>query len=325
VDQHLKRNLLKTMVRIRLFEEKVEELFLSGVLPGFVHLYIGEEAIASGVCSALKKSDYITSTHRGHGHVLAKGARMDRMMAELYGKKTGYCKGKGGSMHIFDFNLGVLGANGVVGGGFPIAVGAGLSAKLKRTDEVCVCFFGDGSSNRGTFHESLNMAAAWNLPVIYVCENNRYAATTPTHTTTSVNNIADRATGYGIPGVIVDGNNVEEVYSAAKNAIERARNGEGPTLIECKTYRIKGHFVGDPERYRSKDEVKEMKALDPIERYIKGLFDENVCTIEEVEEIYQGIRNEVIIAIKFAEGSPNPEPEDALTDLYVMEEGIYYA
>ncbi|KJS19704.1 MAG: acetoin:2,6-dichlorophenolindophenol oxidoreductase subunit alpha [Clostridiaceae bacterium BRH_c20a] len=313
------------MVRIRLFEEKVEELFLSGVLPGFVHLYIGEEAIASGVCSALKKSDYITSTHRGHGHVLAKGARMDRMMAELYGKKTGYCKGKGGSMHIFDFNLGVLGANGVVGGGFPIAVGAGLSAKLKRTDEVCVCFFGDGSSNRGTFHESLNMAAAWNLPVIYVCENNRYAATTPTHTTTSVNNIADRATGYGIPGVIVDGNNVEEVYSAAKNAIERARNGEGPTLIECKTYRIKGHFVGDPERYRSKDEVKEMKALDPIERYIKGLFDENVCTIEEVEEIYQGIRNEVIIAIKFAEGSPNPEPEDALTDLYVMEEGIYYA
>lgn len=325
MDQHLKRNLLKTMVRIRLFEEKVEELFLSGVLPGFVHLYIGEEAIASGVCSALKKSDYITSTHRGHGHVLAKGARMDRMMAELYGKKTGYCKGKGGSMHIFDFNLGVLGANGVVGGGFPIAVGAGLSAKLKRTDEVCVCFFGDGSSNRGTFHESLNMAAAWNLPVIYVCENNRYAATTPTHTTTSVNNIADRATGYGIPGVIVDGNNVEEVYSAAKNAIERARNGEGPTLIECKTYRIKGHFVGDPERYRSKDEVKEMKALDPIERYIKGLFDENVCTIEEVEEIYQGIRNEVIIAIKFAEGSPNPEPEDALTDLYVMEEGIYYA
>ncbi|HRV99751.1 MAG TPA: thiamine pyrophosphate-dependent dehydrogenase E1 component subunit alpha, partial [Aminobacteriaceae bacterium] len=224
----------KTMVTIRSFEQMIEKFFLEGEIPGFVHLYIGEEAIATGVMANLRKTDYIQSTHRGHGHTIAKGADLKRMMAELFGKSTGSCKGKGGSMHIADFSVGMLGANGIVGGGFTMATGAALAHKMQKTDGVAVTFFGDGASNRGTFHEAANMAAAWNLPVIFVCENNQWASTTPYRTTTSVDDIADRAVAYGMPGVIVDGNDVFSVCEAAKELVERARRGEGPSILECK-------------------------------------------------------------------------------------------
>ena len=243
----------ETMCTIRCFEESVKKDFLNGEIPGFVHLYIGEEAIGTGICGALRDTDFIESTHRGHGHCIAKGADVNKMMAEIFGRKTGLCKGKGGSMHIADFSVGMLGANGVVGGGYNLATGAALASKMiLKNDNVSVVFFGDGASNRGTFHEAANVAAAWKLPVIFVNEMNCWASTTPYRTTTAVENISDRAHGYNMPGVIVDGQNVFEVYAAAAEAVERARRGEGPTFIEAKTYRIEGHFVGDPELYRKR-------------------------------------------------------------------------
>jgi len=254
------QELYQTMVRIRAFESKAEELFLQGKLAGFIHLYIGEESIATGAMKNLRTDDYITSTHRGHGHMIAKGASINKMMAELFGKKTGYCKGKGGSMHIADLSIGVLGANGEVAGGLPIAVGAGMAIKLQKKDSVVITFFGDGASNRGAFHEALNWAAIYKLPVIFLNENNHFASTERTSETTSVTDIANRATGYGIPGISIDGNDVIGVYETVKSAVERARKGEGPTLIEAKTYRIKGHFVGDPCAYRKEEEVKEFWA-----------------------------------------------------------------
>jgi len=311
------QNLLRTMIRIRTFESRVEELFLNKKIPGFVHLYIGEEAIATGVMANLRKDDWITSTHRGHGHAIAKGAQTDRMMAELFGRKTGYCKGKGGSMHIADFSVGMLGANGVVGGGFNIAVGAGISSLIKKTDQVAVCFFGDGASNRGTFHEALNLAAVWKLPVLFVNENNQYASTTPTSFATSAERIADRAKGYGIEGYTVDGNNVIEVYNAASALIEAARKGKGPALLECLTYRIKGHYVGDPEKYRTKEEVqKHFVENNPITRYINYLKDKNLITDAEIDAIQAEASSEIAAAERFAEESPFPEPEDALDDLF---------
>jgi len=312
-----KLGLLRTMVRIRSFESRVEELFLNRRIPGFVHLYIGEEAIASGVMANLNRTDWITSTHRGHGHAIAKGARIDRMMAELFGKTTGYCKGKGGSMHIADFSVGMLGANGVVGGGYNIAVGAGMSSMIKKTAQVAVCFFGDGASNRGTFHEAMNIASVWKLPVIFVNENNQWASTTPTSFATSAARIADRAKGYGMEGYTVDGNNVIEVYNAAAALIEAARKGKGPALLECLTYRIKGHYVGDPEKYRTKEEVqKHFTENDPITRYAgwlkgKGLIDDAVLAAMRAEA-----EGEVAEGEKFAEESPLPEKEDAYNDLF---------
>lgn len=308
----------RVMFTIRRFEEKVNELFLGGEIPGFVHLYIGEEAIATGVMANLRKTDYITSTHRGHGHTIAKGADLNRMMAEIFGKATGYCKGKGGSMHIADFTIGMLGANGVVGGGYNLAVGAGLAAKLRGQDQVSVCFFGDGASNRGTFHEGLNMAAAWKLPVIFVCENNQWASTTPYRTTTSVENIADRATGYGIPGVVVDGNNVFAVYEAAQAAVERARSGGGPTLLETKTYRIKGHFVGDPEMYRTREEVQQQfETNDPLNNFKQAVLNANSLTEKDLEEIETAVQAAIEEAVDFARESPFPKPEELFEDLYV--------
>jgi len=308
----------KTMCRIRLFEETVEKLFLEGQIPGFVHLYIGEEAIATGVCANLTKSDYIASTHRGHGHTIAKGADLKRAMAEIFGKKTGLCKGKGGSMHIADFSVGMLGANGVVGGGFNLAVGAGLAISMQKRKDVSVVFFGDGASNRGTFHEAANLAAAWKLPVIFVCENNQYASTTPHGTQTSVENIADRAVGYGMPGVIVDGNDIFAVYEAAKEAVERARNGGGPTLIEAKTYRIKGHFVGDPELYRTREEVNnQFENNDPIKRFERKALQENLLTKKEMEAIKEEVRKEIEEALEFAQNSPYPHKDELFDDLYV--------
>jgi TPP-dependent pyruvate/acetoin dehydrogenase alpha subunit len=308
----------RIMWRIRHFEQTVERFFLDGEIPGFVHLYIGEEAIATGVCANLTKTDYIESTHRGHGHTLAKGADVNQAMAEIFGRKTGFCKGKGGSMHIADFSVGMLGANGVVGGGFNLAVGAALAIDFQKRKDVSVVFFGDGASNRGTFHEGANMAAAWNLPVIFVCENNKWASTTPYRTTTSVENISDRAIGYGIPSAIVDGNDVFAVYDAMKEAVDRARQGGGPTLIEAKTYRIKGHFVGDPEMYRTKEEVAEQfNNNDPIKRFEERALRDNLMTKKEMEAIKEEEKKLIEKSVEFAKNSPFPEEDELLTDIYV--------
>src|SRR5271155_3121970 len=258
----------RSMQRIRQFESKARDLAMANEIPGFVLVSIGEEASAVGVCSALRDTDRITSTHRGHGHLIAKGGTLKQMMAELYGKRTGYCKGKGGSMHIVDFSLGILGANGIVGGGIPIATGSALAASITGRDDVTVCFFGDGASNEGTFHESLNLAAIWKLPVIYVCKNNGFGEFTPTAAVTAVKDIAVRAKSYDIPGYVVDGNDVFEVYRYTSEAVARARRAEGPTLLECKTYRWEGHVVGEHAfitgSYRSEEEVARWKARCPI-------------------------------------------------------------
>jgi len=304
------------MFEIRLFEEKVFELYAQNLVPGTIHLYAGEEAVAVGVCSNLRKDDYITSTHRGHGHCIAKGAQLKRIMAEILGKKTGYCKGKGGSMHIADFNVGMLGATAVVGAGLPIAMGAGLSIKLRGTDNVVACFFGDGASNQGTFHEAINMAAVWKLPVIFVCENNVYAMGTRQSTVMLIGNIADRAIAYGIPGVAADGNNVLTVYEAAQKAVERARTGQGPTLIECKTYRHKGHSRIDPAKYRPKEEVEEWLRKDPIRHFKEKLLQTNVLLEAEIRQIEKEVLAEIEEAVKFAIESPHPFAEEALEDVY---------
>jgi len=310
--------LYRTMVTIRHFETLAGELFAAGKIPGFIHLSIGQEASSVGVCSTLRPDDYITTTHRGHGHVIAKGGDLKKMIAELLGRKTGYCKGKGGSMHIADFSLGILGANGVVGGGFPIAVGAGLSIKLRRADQVTVCFFGDGASNRGTFHEALNLAAIWKLPILFVCENNCYASTTPTAYACSVTDIAARAAGYNIPGVTLDGNDVLAVRKAAMKATDRARCGEGPTLLENKTYRRRGHFEGDPQKYRDQAEVAEWeKKNDPIQRFAALLRHKKILTKEIEKKIQEQVEMELNEALAFAEQSEWPHPEEALNDLFV--------
>jgi len=306
----------RRMLEIRYFEEKVFELYGQNLVPGTIHLYAGEEAVAVGVCVNLRSDDYITSTHRGHGHSIAKGAQLDRVMAEILGKKTGYCKGKGGSMHIADFSRGMLGATAVVGAGIPIAAGAGLSIKLRGTDQVVACFFGEGASNQGTFHEGINIAAVWNLPVIFVCENNLYAMGTRQSMVMKTSNVADRAAAYGIPGVVVDGNDVLAVYEKAQEAVERARRGEGPTLIECKTYRHKGHSRFDPAAYRPKEEVEEWLQKDPITRFEKKLSESEILTREEAERIRREVVAAVDDAVKFAMESPYPAPEEALEDVY---------
>ena len=316
-DEELLCRLYRTMITIRFFEQTVEEHFLAGEIPGFVHLYIGEEAIATGVCANLTPDDYIASTHRGHGHSIAKGADVSRMMAVIFGRKTGYCKGKGGSMHIADFSVGMLGANGVVGGSFSIATGAALAAKMLEQKRVAVAFFGDGASNRGTFHESANLASTWKLPVIFLCENNQYASTTPYRSSTSVEDIADRARGYGMPGVVVDGNDVFAVYEAAKAAVERARGGGGPSLVEAKTYRIKGHFVGDPELYRSKEEVQEIFAkTDPISRFERQVSSEGSLSREKLDAIKLEVQELIDKALAFAKESPEPDPSELFSDVY---------
>jgi len=304
------------LVEIRFFEDKVFELYGQNLVPGTIHLYAGEEAVAVGACSALGRTDYITSTHRGHGHCIAKGADLKRTMAEILGKKTGYCKGKGGSMHIADFSIGMLGATAVVGAGLPIAVGAGLSAKLRKTDQVVVCFFGEGASNQGTFHESLNMASAWKLPVVFVCENNLYAMGTRQSRIMNVEDVAKRAVAYGISGKSVDGNDVIAVYEATRDAVEFARKGEGPTLIECKTYRRRGHSRVDPARYRPKEEVAEWLRRDPIKRFEDYLLQNDVLTEEELQSVKAQVADRIDDAVKFALESPYPAPEEALEDVY---------
>jgi TPP-dependent pyruvate/acetoin dehydrogenase alpha subunit len=314
-----KLRMYRTMLRIRLFEEKLVELKARASIPGLLHLYIGEEATATGVCAALRPDDFITSTHRGHGHCIAKGGEISRMMAELFGRITGYCNGKGGSMHIADLSLGILGANGIVGAGMPIAGGAGLSIKMRGTDQVVACFFGDGGANQGTFHESLNLAAVWKLPVIYVCENNQYAISVAQGRSTSIRDVYMRKDAYGIHGCMVDGNDVMAVYEAARDAAQRARNGEGPTLLECKTYRWRGHYEGEADRtytYRTAQEIEEWKKKCPIERFRKKLLEEETLAEKDFGRIDLEVKEEIEEAIRFAEDSPFPEPEDALKGLY---------
>jgi len=306
------------MVEIRKFEDKVHDLFAQGSLPGFVHLYAGEEAVAVGLCAHLDDKDSITSTHRGHGHCIAKGCDLDGMMAELFGKATGLCKGKGGSMHIADLNKGMLGANGIVGGGYPLACGAALTAKYKKTNAVSVCFFGDGANNQGTFHEGINLAAIWKLPVVFVAENNGYGEATPFSYASSCKTIADRAVAYSIPGVRVDGKDVLAVYQAAEEAVQRARRGEGPTLIECVTYRNYGHFEGDAQKYKKEQEKKEhLQEKDAIAAFRAYLLSHQLFTEGELSEIDRSVEQAVQKAVEFAENSPFPDASELLQDVYV--------
>jgi len=311
-------SLYQTMVRIRTFEETSKELFLGGKLCGFLHLYSGEEAVAAGVCAHLTDSDYITSTHRGHGHIIAKGGSIDKMMAELYGRTTGYCKGKGGSMHIADIEKGIVGANGIVAAGLPIAVGVGFTIKYLKKDSVVVSFFGDGATNRGTFHEAVNMAAALDLPVIFVCENNNFGMSTPQSEYMRVVNIAEERCGaYGIPGFTVkNGNDVVAVYETMKKALKLVKEGKGPVIMECKTWRHYGHFIGDPAPYQKPEDKEYWLKNDPIPNFRKRLIDEKVCNEEELKAIEDAAVEELAHAIEFAESSPFPSDEELFADLY---------
>ena len=316
VNPEIKLDLLDNMLRIRRFEEKVRELFLNNRLPGFVHTYIGEEAVAVGVCSALNNDDYITSTHRGHGHCIAKGLDFDRMYAELMGKATGYCGGKGGSMHIADFNIGVMGANGIVGAGLPIATGLGVACQMENKRQVAVCFFGDGALAQGVFHESLNIASLWSLPVIYVCENNQFGEWTHWSKQHAVDDPSTRASAYRMPGDLVDGMKVLDVYEASCRAVERARTGKGPSLLVCNTYRYDGHAAGDRRGEQAEDEYKEWLKKDPIETFSKSLKDEGLLTQAELEEKNHALLQEIETAIKFAEASAYPISETALQHIF---------
>jgi pyruvate dehydrogenase E1 component alpha subunit len=309
-------DMLSRMLQIRAFEEKAEELFSLGKVHGTMHLSIGQEAAAVGAVSALQADDYMTSTHRGHGHCIAKGGDIKLMMSEFLGKETGYCRGRGGSMHIADVDSGNLGATGVVGGGLATAVGAALSAKMRGTGQVCLCFFGDGAANMGIFHESLNLAAIWTLPVVFVCENNQYAMSMSVEDAVPVENIADRAVAYRMPGVVVDGNDVLAVFEATSEALHRARTGEGPTLVECKTYRWRGHSKSDAQRYRTRQEVDMWKEKDPIRRFQAQLVGEGILTEEESEELRKAAHQAIEQAVAFAESSPEPLVEEITEGVY---------
>lgn len=310
------KEMLLLMRRIRAFEEKVDEFFARALIHGTTHLYIGEEAVAVGACASLRQGDYFTSTHRGHGHCIASGADLNRMMAELLGKHSGYCKGKGGSMHIADVKAGNLGANGVVGGGIPLATGAGLTLKMRGEGRVCLCFFGDGASNQGCFHESVNLASIWDLPVIFICENNMYGMSLSSKKSINAESIAARSTAYGIPGELIDGNDVFAVAEAVEGAVERARKGRGPTLIECQTYRWKGHSKSDANLYRTREEIYEWKKLCPIIRLEKRMIDEGVIGESDARRIEEKARSEIEAAVEFADSSPAPPDSELLTDVF---------
>lgn len=310
MDKDTAMKLYQTMVRIRKFEEKLFFLFSTRPMPGSMHQYDGQEAVAAAVCAQLGREDYVTSTHRGHGHCIAKGADLKAVMAEMFAKKTGCCKGMGGSMHIAEFSAGMLGANGIVAAGIPIATGAGWSCQYRRNGRVSVVFFGDGAANEGAFHEGLNLAAVWRLPVIFVCENNLYGFSTHYRRTMLLDNIADRAGAYGLPGAVVNGMDVEAVYMAAGRAIERARQGQGPTLLECKTYRFRGHSRFEPAKYRTKEEVTQWQERDPIALWMRHLLDAGQASEAELQAIDQTVEQEIEEAVTFAESSPDPAPDD---------------
>ncbi|MBI2963516.1 MAG: hypothetical protein HYY35_07160 [Deltaproteobacteria bacterium] len=309
----------RTMRTIRSFEQTLNELSQAGRVPGFLHLYAGEEAVAAGVCATLGADDYVTSTHRGHGHSIAKGVDLNAMMAEIFGKRSGVCKGKGGSMHIADLGKGMLGANGIVGGGIPLAIGAALSAKVRKTGSVAVAFFGDGATNQGAFHESVNIASILKLPVVFVIENNGYGEATPVAYHVNIPDLAARAVSYGIPGVVVEGMDFFDVFDKARAAVERARRGEGPTLMECKTYRYFGHYVGDPLTYRTKEEGEKVRATrDPLDAFEKRVVSSGKVTTSELRAADDQVARAIAEAVKFAEASPAPELADLLTDVYVQ-------
>lgn len=313
------REALRRMYLIRRFEEGAEDAYTRGLIHGTMHLSIGQEASAVGACMDLRKSDYITSTHRGHGHCIAKGADPKLMFAEFFGKEEGYCRGRGGSMHIADVESGNLGANGIVGGGLPIAVGAALAIKKQKRDDVAICFFGDGASNEGAFHEALNMAAIWKLPVLFICENNKYGMSVSTERSMSVEHVADRAAAYRMPGEIVDGNHIEDVAEAVMKATARARRGEGPTLLECKTYRIRGHSKSDRNRYRTKEEIEQWMARDPIGHFEANLEAFGILSKDEVAAIRAEAEAEILAGIEFARNGTDPSPHEVTRDVYTVE------
>jgi pyruvate dehydrogenase E1 component alpha subunit len=310
------RKTLETMWTIRRFEEAVDDLFARGLMHGTMHLSIGEEATATGACLALRETDAITSTHRGHGHCIGKGADLVRMMAELLAKETGYCRGRGGSMHIADVATGNLGANGIVAGGIPIAAGAGLAFKLRGEDRVVACFFGDGATNEGAFHEAVNLAAIWRLPVVFICENNKYGMSFSTEKSMAVEHIAQRAAAYGFPGVTVDGNDVVAVYDAVQTAVDRARTGEGPSLVECITYRWKGHSKSDKNLYRTKDEIAHWRDDDPIPDFERKAVDAGLLSEDDVAAIRGQVMDRMRDAVRTANAAPDADPADLLSAVY---------
>ena len=311
-----KISMLKTLLTIRRFEERTIQLYQTAKIWGYLHPYLGQEAVAVGSCQALEKDDYIVSTHRGHGHCIAKGGDLNKMMAELLGKSTGYCKGRGGSMHIADTELGILGANGIVGGGIPISVGAGFGCKFDKKGRVTICYFGDGAANNGVFHESLNMASIFKLPIIYICENNLYGISMCSEDSVACENIGDRASSYSMPGYIVDGSNPEEVFNAAHKAVENARKGNGPSLIEAKAYRFTGHHPNDPAEYREKEEVDYYKSeKDPLKNYSQKLIKEKTVSKKEYAEMDKEVQKLVDKSVEFAEKSPEPELEKFLEEV----------
>lgn len=310
------RAALRKMYLIRRFEEGAEDCYTRGLIHGTMHLSIGQEASAVGSCMALEPDDQITSTHRGHGHCVAKGAKASKMFAEFFGKETGYCKGRGGSMHIADFESGNLGANGIVAGGIPIAVGAALTSKRLKTNKVVLCFFGDGANNEGAFHESLNMASVWKLPVVFICENNKYGMSTSTERSTSVPKIAQRAASYSMPGVTVDGNDLSAISEAVTEAVARARAGDGPSLVESLTYRWRGHSKSDRNRYRTKEEIAEWMAKDPILQLSALLLEHKIVTEEDIIDIETSVEKEIADAIEFARSSPDPLSSEVTRDVY---------
>jgi pyruvate dehydrogenase E1 component alpha subunit len=320
MNREVQLDLHRRMVRIRLFEEAAGKLAEAARLPGFLHLYVGQEAVAAGVCANLNDDDPITSTHRGHGHLVAKGGDFNRMMAELMAKSTGYCKGKGGSMHISDLDLGMLGANGIVGAGSPIAVGAAFAAKYRKRGQVAVAFFGDGATNIGAFHEAANMACALHLPIVFACENNEYGEFTPRSKTMAINDVVERAAGYGMPGVIVDGMDAVAVYEVAAEAVGRARRGEGPSFIEAKTYRFYNHhgIQNLGLKYRSDEEVAGWKARDPITILEQQMIDTGSATAADFEEVWAELRADIEAAIEFADASPVPDADQLMADVYTV-------
>ena len=312
-----KLHYLRQMMQIRAFEDKVFELLARDVLKGASHVYAGQEAIAVGACGAITPDDYITSTHRGHGHCLARGGELHLMLAELCGKASGYCGGRGGSMHIADVQAGNLGATGIVGGNIPVATGAGLACKMAQKGQVVICFFGDGASNNGTFHESLNMAGVWKLPVVYICENNQYGMSVSVERACAVDDIAVRGASYDMPGHVVDGMKILDVRTAVAEAVDRARNGEGSTLLECKAYRYRGHSRSDPRKYRTKDEEEIWHGRDPIEQFCKILLEENTMTQDQIDAQQSEVDQEMAAAEKFAlEDSEYPSPDELFDDVY---------
>jgi pyruvate dehydrogenase E1 component alpha subunit len=316
INKTTKIEMLRKMYEIRHFEAATEQFIIRGKIHGTCHLYVGEEATAVGSIFAIDKNDYITSTHRGHGHCISKGADINIMMAELLGKRTGYCKGKGGSMHIADVTAGNLGANGIVGGSIDIATGAGLTCKMKEKDKIVLCFFGDGAANRGNFHGSLNMASIWDLPVLYICENNQYGMSTSLKEAFNIKRISDRKYAYNIEGLTVDGNDTIEVFNAVRHFAGYSRSGKGPVIIECFTYRWKGHSKSDAQVYRTKEEVKKWIERDPIKRYRNKLIEKGVITEKDDKKIEEDVIKTIEKANKFAEESPFPDPSEVEEDVY---------